>query len=287
MMTESGAGAWRTLVDGDGDDSAGIALAVDYDTTGRQEARFADLVANLSTGLGVWETVPPDPGADFSLSGDDYIDHWVGAVEAKSPNVRAVLGFCGGAVYAANIAERLRATQNTEPLLVLIDPELSTSQTLMWQFHKVIGFLSSVITAEEVAEARAIGQRVHEEITDIGKLKDELIRLMREFGEPALIRAGLDGPRREELFQVFNTFLCYLAAASEIDPREEWRSAVTFSSTSPLSGLNAMRASGLEVAVGREITIEVDHATMLADKDLAAAVSDVLSRPGQPSRPNA
>jgi hypothetical protein len=146
----------------------------------------------------------------------------------------------------------------------------------MWQFHKVIGFMSATLSAEDIAEAREIGQQAHDTTPHVGELKDELIRLMRRFGEPALARVGLDEARREELFEVFDSFLSYLAVAAEIDPRERWKSAIALNSTSPLSGLNAMRASGVEIEVAEEVVIDVDHGTMLADAELAAAVTRLL-----------
>jgi hypothetical protein len=79
------------------------------------------------------------------------------------------------------------------------------------------------------------------------------------------------------LFSVFESFLSYLAAASQIDPLPQWRDAVAYSSASPLSGLHAMRSAGLDITVGREIGVETDHGTMLADKDLATAVADLLN----------
>jgi hypothetical protein len=275
-MTE--AGDWKTLMDSEDYDA--VVLAVDFDTTGRPEARFSDLVANLKSDFAVWETIPPAAGTELARTATGYIDHWARKAEAERRPVRALLGFCAGSVYAAALAERIRGWQDTEPLLLLFDPELSTSQTLMWQFHKVIGFLSSIISAEEIAEGRAAGQQVYDRIPDVGALKDALIELMRGAGEPALVRAGLDKPRREELFGVFDSFLCYLATASEIDPLDRWRSAIALSSTSPLSGLNAMRTAGMgaeQITVAREITFEVDHATMLANKDVAATVSDLLN----------
>ncbi|TDD94231.1 hypothetical protein [Actinomadura rubrisoli] len=265
--------AWKTLAESE--NSAGIILAVDFDTTGRPEARFSDLVAHMGPGHTVWESVPPPGG---TLGPDDYIEHWAAPIEAGRRPVRALTGFCAGAVYAAALAERIRAVQDTEPRLILFDPELSTAQTLMWQYHKVMGFMSAVLSADEIAEARAAGQRLHDRDPEVGALKDALIALARETGEPALTKAGLDEARREELFEVFESFLGYLAAAGRIDPLPEWRKAIAFSSASPLSGLNAMRASGLggEVTVAEEIGIDVDHGTMLAHAGLAASFTALL-----------
>ncbi|MEV3861171.1 hypothetical protein AB0J38_43545 [Streptomyces sp. NPDC050095] len=273
MVTDSD--GWKTLVQDES--SQGIVLAVDFDTTGRPEARFSDLVANLGPGFEVWETVPPSEGSDLERTGADYVEHWARRIESERPRIRAVMGFCGGAIYAAKLATRVAQLQGEQPPLVLFDPELSTAQTLIWQYTKVIGFLTDTLTADQIEEARALGQQAYDKITEAVPLKNELMRLMREFGEPALISIGLDQARRDELFGVFESFLCYLAAASEIDPREEWRSAVSYSSNSPLSGLNAMRTAGVDVPVAQEIPIATDHGIMLADKDLAKQVAELLN----------
>lgn len=272
-MTDSG--TWKTLVEGD--NSRGIVLAVDFDTTGRPEARFSDLVANLGDAFEVRESVPPPAVPGQQLSGTDYIDFWARPLESGGPRVHAVLGFCGGAIYAASLAERIGQVQGEQPRLVLFDPELSTAQTLFWQFHKVMGFLSDILSPDEIEQARAVGQEAFARVTEPVPLKDELMRLMRELGEPALVAIGLDQQRRDELFGVFESFMCYLAAASEIDPREQWRTAVAYNSTSPLSGLNAMRSSGVEITVGEEITVDAEHGTLLSDKEMAVAVADLLA----------
>ncbi|WP_329224135.1 hypothetical protein [Streptomyces canus] len=273
MVTDSD--GWKTLVKDE--KSQGIVLAVDFDTTGRPEARFADLVANLGPGFEVWESVPPAAGSDYERTGADYVEHWMRRLEAERPPVRALMGFCGGAIYAAALAKRVGELQGTQPPLVLFDPELSTAQTLFWQYHKVIGFLTDVLSTDQITQAREMGQQAYDKITEAVPLKNELMRLMWEFGEPALIAAGLDQTRRAELFGVFDSFLCYLAAASEINPLQEWRSAVAYSSNSPLSGLNAMRTAGVDIVVAQEIPVSTDHGIMLADKDLAARVTDLLN----------
>jgi hypothetical protein len=278
--------AWRPLTaagpatGGPATGQGGLILAVDFDTTGRPEARFSDLVANLAPGYEVRETLPPSAGTADAASGEGYVAHWAREIERDKPRVRALLGFCAGSVYAAALAERITAWQEAAPRLILFDPELIRPQSLMWQFHKVVGFMAGVISDAEIAEARAAGQRVYDETTEVAALKDGLMRLVREIGDPAFARAGLDKPRREELLGVFDAFMSYLAAASDIDPGEAWRSAVAYSSASPLSGLNGMRSAGLtspgEALVGEEIRIETEHATMLADKNLAIAVSELL-----------
>lgn len=270
-------GAWKQLVTTG--NSGEIVLAVDFDGTGRQEARFSDLVANWKVDVDVWESVPPDGVSEAARDATGYVDHWMRPIDARRPSVRAVMGFCAGSVYAAALAERIGRWQETEPLLVLFDPELIIPQTVMWQFQKVMGFLSPLISDEEIAAARAEGQRLHDELQDVAALKVEYVRLMREICGPAFTRLGLEEKRCEELFALFRSFLNYLATAGQLDPTERWRSAVAYSSSTPLSGLRGMRASGRGdgVVVGREVEIDADHATLLADKNLAAEVSDLLT----------
>ncbi|MFB7248957.1 hypothetical protein CW362_38150 [Streptomyces populi] len=274
-MGESG--EWKILADGGGSDA--VVLAVDFDTTGRPEARFSDLVANLTTDLAVWESIPPAAEAAAEWSGKQYIDHWARAVEQERPRVHAVMGYCAGSVFAATLAERVAELQGSDPLLLLFDPEITVAQTLLWQFHKIVGFMSSVLPAHDIEAAREAGRRCYDTSPQVGPLKQGLTRLVREVGEPAFTRAGLDRTRREELFEAFGSFMGYLAAAGDLDPFERWRSATAISSSSPASGLNGIRAAGVgadRISVGRELTFDVEHATMLADQKIAATVSDLL-----------
>jgi hypothetical protein len=237
------------------------------------------LVTNLKTDFRIWETVPPEPGSESARSGAGYVEHWAQRLERERPQVQAVMGFCAGSVYAAALAERISTWQD-EPILLLLDPELSTPQTLMWQFQKVVGFLAAGLNEQEMALAAEQGRQIYESAPDLRTLKDGLVELTRVAGEPALIRSGLDESRRAELIGVFSSFLQYLSAAGEIDPVQRWRAATALCSSSPLSGLNAMRTAGMgadQVSVAREVTFEVEHAVMLADKDVAAAVSDLLN----------
>jgi hypothetical protein len=278
MMRELG--WWKTLTPDSSSDE--LVLAVDFDTTGRPEARFSDLVTNLQTDLSIWESVPPPAGTPAAESAAGYIDLWAGSIEQEKPRVRALLGFCAGSVYAAALAERIAAIQDDAPLLLLFDPEITVSQTLMWQFYKVMGFMSGTISDAEVAQAREAGQRVHDQSSEIVALKRDLVALVRRIGEPAFTRVGLDSARQDELFSVFEAFMSYLAAASEINPIERWRTATAFSSMSALSGLRGMRSSGIEgvdqISLAQEIEIDTDHGNMLANKGLARLVSEILNR---------
>ncbi|GCB53301.1 hypothetical protein SNL152K_10658 [Streptomyces sp. NL15-2K] len=250
---------------------------MDFDATGRAEARFSDLARNLKTDHGFWETVPPPLTGGPEPTAAAYVERWARRIEEERIQVRAVFGYCAGAVYAAALADRIGGRQRTEPLLVLFDPELSVPQTLVWQFYKVVGLMAGQLTQAETAAVREAGRLAHERHEDIVELQAELVALVRTTGETALAGAGLDASRRAELFDVFESFLRFLALAGELSPLERWRSAVAFSSTSPMSGLRGMRAAGQAVTVAREIEVDVEHGGLLADSEVAATVSDLLA----------
>jgi hypothetical protein len=270
----SHSGAWRTLAAGE--NPQGVVLAVDFDVTGRVEARFSDLMPNLGIGDTIWETIPPPVRTERAWTGSEYVDHWARAALQTDLPVRALLGFCAGSVYAAALAERISQVQ-APPLLVLFDPELSVPQTLLWQFFKIVGFMSGTIPAAEATALREAGQRAYDECAQVGELQAALSGLLRERGEVAFAQAGLDRRLRGELLDIIDSCLCYLAAASQLDPLDQWKSAVAIGSSSPMSGLRGMRRAGTEVTVAREIDVAADHATMLGDAEVAAVVRSLLA----------
>src|SRR5690349_16843380 len=142
---------WRVLAEPD--HAERVILAIDFDATGRPEARFSDLAPRLKVDCAFWETVPPDLKTERTASGEAYVDYWWAAFERRPRPVAAVMGFCGGAVYAAALSERVAAWQGSEPLLLLFDPEIAVPQTLVWQFHKVVGYLAGTLPPEDIERA--------------------------------------------------------------------------------------------------------------------------------------
>ncbi|MFI6151927.1 hypothetical protein ACIBCA_04460 [Kitasatospora sp. NPDC051170] len=268
--------AWKVLSAGDRPE---VVLAVDFDVTGRPEARFTDLAPMLKADTGLWESLPPAAGTETGMTGEAYLDRWHRGLGAELPEVRAVFGYCVGGVYAAELAARIARTQERSPLVVLFDPEPSTGPTLFWQFHKVMEFMRSVATDEEIAAAQEAGRIAEESTTDLGVLSERLIELFRRTGEVAFARAGLDGIRRAELFATFSSFMTYLSAAGRYDALARWSSAVAITSVSPTSGLNGIRAhlpAGEHRLVAREIRVEVEHAELLRSDAVASVVDDLL-----------
>jgi hypothetical protein len=265
---------WKTLVEGDG----GIVLAVDFDGTGRPEARFADLAANLpGDGYSLWQSTQPDL-ADAGRGCDAFLSFWMRRLVDEGPDIRAILGYCAGAMYAAALADQLAALGVKVPL-VLFDPETVDADNLLFEFNQAIGFMAGVVPEPEIDSWKQMAAEVRARHTTMPPLCDELVSLVREVGAPALDRAGLSEALREELIGILCSFLRYVTAADEIDPWDQWSSATVFTSTTQRSGLNAIRAAspdGPPIEVRQEITVDVDNMRLLSDPAVARTVDELL-----------
>lgn len=271
-------GGWKTLVEGDG--AGGVVLTLDFDGPGRPEARFADLVANLTGGgYSVWESVQPD-SAVAERGPDAFRAHWMRRLLDEGPEIRAIFGYCAGAVYAAALADGLAAARGVRVPLVLFDPELVDADAMLFEVKQAIGFLAGTIPEPEIDAFNETATRVRARHVDLRSLCDELLDLVRDVGAPALDRAGLSAALRDELIGIFCSFMRYLTAAAEIDPWDQWSTAVVFTSNSPLSGFNGIRAArpaGPPIEVREEITVDVDNMRLLADPAVARAVDELLA----------
>ncbi|MBN0047087.1 hypothetical protein JS756_23835 [Streptomyces actuosus] len=263
---------WRVLGNADAHE---LVLAVDFDATGRAEGRFTDLAAGLA-GLpfSIWETVPQEAGT--GAGGTGPVERWLEEVAADGRPVRAVFGFCVGGVYAGAIAQRIAERQGRAPALVLFDPEQSGPLTLYSQFHKVLDSMSTLLSDEETAQAAAEARRAHEQHTEMAPLGAELLDVYRHTAKPVFDRLELDEKRQEEFTAVFASFVSYLIAAAEIDPLRAWREAVVVTSSSPTSGLNGSRGAGQDIAVGRELRVDVPHVDLLRDPGVTRTVAELL-----------
>lgn len=268
--------AWRRVSPGGGADDS-LILAVDFAASGRPEATFSDLAAGLGSSRSVWESVQPPPGSPGALHAEDYLLHWAGEIQASGRPVSAVLGFCAGSTFAAELAVRVGHWQGNAPQLLVFDPESPTALTLYYQFRKVVETLSGILGEEAAAKIVSAGADAHERLDQVTPLAQELVRIFTEAGNEACMAAGLDEEFAEELVGTYRSFVTYLVAAAEIDFRSRWNSAVAFSSATVTSGLNPLAPAERSALVRREVRFPVDHAGLLRDPDVAYAVSQLLS----------
>ncbi|PJJ04980.1 hypothetical protein BX264_5407 [Streptomyces sp. 2333.5] len=269
--------AWKVIASGNGD---GVFLAADFAFTGRPEAGFAELVPLLDTEHAAWETVPPrfeSGGSVFAVKGADYLSWWTDDLRKSGRQVKAVLGYCVGSVYAAALAEKIAEWQSERPVVLLFDPERPSKETLYWQFHKAVGNLHSVLPSVKIETAQKAGEQVARASEDLQEIGRELFKIFQSVGSVAFESAGLDDIRSGELLHLVGVFLAYLVAAGDIDFKEAWKSSIACSSSSPRSGLNPLPSKVRSHLVRQELHFDVEHADLLRSGDVARAVSRLLS----------
>jgi hypothetical protein len=259
-------------------DPAGLVLGVDFPATSRREAGFADLAEFLTPSVGLWQTAPGPIPPGGPLTGADYLAPWLAEVTSSGHPVRAVLGYCVGAVHAAVLAERIAQTQDVAPEIVIFDPELSNITTLRRHFGKVLANLSAVLDADELDAARAEAEAMAS--SGVTEYAVALFELFGRLSATAFERAGLEPDFGAEIVGMFGGYLTFLSIAEQLDPRDGWQRAIVISSASLTSGLNRLRADGALVdQISREIRFDVEHHDLLRTPGVGEAVNKLLELP--------
>lgn len=259
--------SWQILRKGG---QGGLALTVDFTSTGRTQACFRDLVPLLTAPGEVWETVAPAAGAEAAMSGADYVERWAKAVRKRERTVDTVIGYCAGAVFAAPLAARLAESQDSAPRLVLLDPELPNIVGLYRDFHAAADALKTILSPDEITKFHADGQAVQQRhgFEDLSLIGPALAGIFRDAIDVAGRRLGLDEDIRGELGGSFASFVGYLRAATELDPLPLWAGATAITSA---------HSTRRGARFAREIRLDVDHDQMLRHPDVAAAVSELMT----------
>ncbi|MEH0554898.1 hypothetical protein [Streptomyces sp. B21-101] len=268
---------WKQLSSGAADE---VVLAVDFDATGRGEARFSDFVPLLEPGHTVWETLPQAVASRPDLPADAYIKQWVDEVATGGKHVRAILAFCAGGTYAAALAEEIERLQGHFPQTVLFDPERAAAAPMYWQFHKAVGQMESTLGAAEVGPVQDAAQRAQEECTSLTDLARRLLLLYHGIAQKACAKLGLDERRRAEMVETAGGFLSYLSTAEQIDPTAVWKKCTAITSATPTSGLNGFRMLNPDHGddlVAEEIFFTVPHVEILSTPEIARTVSRLLA----------
>jgi hypothetical protein len=251
---------WKPLSRGHGKD---LALTIDFEAVGRPEASFTDLMPMLSTELETWTaTQPPEKSA----TSRDYLHYWSAGLRETGREIRAVLGYCAGAVYAAALASEIASWQPRLPAVVLLDPDLPTAATLVTQFENTITALTAVAPGPALDQAREAAAALRDE-PDLAALGGKLTELYRDVSEPAFARLGLKPGYREDVVTTFAELMSYLAAAAAIAPGAGWAAA-----TAVISATHPYQPAG----VARQVRVQADHAGLLHSAETAQLVSELL-----------
>lgn len=195
------------------------------------------------------------------------VDRWVGELLATGRPVRAVLGYCAGTALATRVADAIAAV-GPPPLVVLFDAVPTTGDSLAGQFTAVLESSARHLTADELADARALPEQLVAAYPDdlpriAAALADRYDRLMRAVADRLSVGEFL----RQELTGAFTAYLDYLLLASE--------GGFDMRTTTPLF----LTSAGYEPPVegARTITLDAGHDDLLRDPGVHELVTGLLT----------
>jgi len=265
MNTETHDGAW-TRIGGEGGHGGPVVLAVDFDGSGRSEATFRDLAKILPSGLEVWQAVPPPDSHTPGLPAQRYTDWWLGLPGGEGTQVRAVLGYCAGSVFASALADSLESRFNERPPVVLFNPGVPTVDTLDRDFTGIVDGMT-VLDEEEREALRNRARRVRADFgTDFGAVSGEYVAMYLDACGIAFERYGIDAEVGGQLTRMFLSYVNYLTAARSVGVRPGWSSA---------SALTAREQAGSGF-VDDETVFELSRAELLRSPEVARAAFGLL-----------
>lgn len=250
---------WRRISEGDGQ---GIILAVDFDSTARQEAGFAKFARLLDPSQEIWLTAQPEAAERELLSADDYLRWWRERPADDRRPVRAVVGYCVGCVFAGVLAAEIAGQQRTGPGLLLIDPEPVDMHSPYRDFTKAIGAMSVLSEQEEAGYVSAALAACDDAGEDFGAAGASVIKLYEAAAGTAFSRLGLDEEIYEDLAGLYRSYMSYLHAAYQLDPSRTWADALA---------LTSARSDPGTVRTRRENQFPVSTEEMLNDQSVAVA----------------
>ncbi|MEV6116060.1 hypothetical protein AB0L59_27070 [Streptomyces sp. NPDC052109] len=262
------------------EDSGELVVVADFAATGRQAANFHDLVKLLDTGHTIWETAPVPWGQEAGMTGRDQAERWLDGIRGSGLKVRALLGFCGGGIYAGVMADRIAEWQD-RPRLVLFDPGFAERHMLTEHVEGFYRRLAKAFTEEQLADGR---RRVAEAAAATGALElaDRLGELFRDELRPAIVRAGWSERAAEDGADLVNGYLHWLAGAIDLDPRPAWRSADVLNSATAGIGLHIIPEPQRSALFGSARFFDVPHGDLLRTAEVAEAADRLLARSAQP-----
>jgi thioesterase domain-containing protein len=247
---------WRQLSDGGHD----LVLCLDF-PGGRAAASFADLAAGGPAGACFLHL---RQASDGPLA--VRVDRWVAEVIATGRPVRAVLGYCAGAMLATRVADAIAAT-GPPPMVVLFDAVPTTGESLASELTSALESSAGHLTTAELADARHLAE--HLAAAYPGDLRRIAAGLTGRYDQLMRTVAGRLGLRElfvKELTSGFTAYVDYLLLAGEGGP--DMRSATPLFLTS----------AGYEppVAGARAIALDIGHDDLLRAPEVHELVAGLL-----------
>jgi hypothetical protein len=260
-----------------GDESGHTVLAIDFPVQHRREAGFAELAVKLGSSYRFLHSQPPAVRACQKVSSVAYVDPWIEYLQQEKFQVRAVLGYGVGSVYAAAVADGISRWQPA-PEIILFDPRFPSIGLLGHEFNREISASSSLLSDEEIERSKMIAAQIAESVArDVADAAVEIVESYLEVVSVAFERAGLGVARGSALTAPFEAYMSWVSVADQIDPSFAWRRSVAIVSSDharpphrePVNG-------GGDNLIGRWIPVEVRRADLLRCDSVATMVANLL-----------
>jgi hypothetical protein len=212
-----------------GPDSGELVLVLDVPAARR--AYFAALTASIAPYYTLLRAKLPPYGW-----GSGAVDFWLGDILPGNCEVRAVLGYRVGGVYAAAIAERISKT-SAAPDLIVIEPQFASVALLVDEFRREIAAISSLLADDELVRAGRVADSIARiRPSDIARAGAEICQRYRELSVVAFERVGLgDVSGNTSITALESTILC-LCETTGFDPRQAWANAATIVPRADIEG---------------------------------------------------
>jgi hypothetical protein len=252
-----------------------LIVTADFAATGRTAATFHDLTAMLRVDQNIWEIAPVRYGEEAGMTGADQVARWATDIRGSGRRVSSVLGFCGGSVYAAELARVISGWQQ-EPNVVLLDPGIPVPAMLNDHIAGWVRRLEPHLTQLERAEVAEVLGRNRPDLAPLAQA-GELGELFRQRLCPALRAGGNSNAAAQRFADLVNGYLHWLAGAMSLDPRQCWRTAPTANSNSPGFGLFLAPPEQWADLVGPVTWFDVAHFELMRTPEVARFVESHLS----------
>jgi hypothetical protein len=261
-MTNPAAG-WTRISDHAESD---LVLAVDYYGTGRQAATFRDLVKLLPGPLDVWHAVTPPDGHRLGISARDYLSWWCDDLVRSRTPIRAVFGYCAGAVFASAVAGEIERHHGRRPAVVLFDPDEPTADTLSDDFGGIIASMTALSDAERAELRRRTVEVRSSHGDDFEAVSTEYLAIYRKAYDVVFERMDIDSHVGDQLTRVFESYVRYLSAARQLDDTLD---------REPAPALTSRDHRG-SVPSRTEIAFDVGRTDLLGSLDVAKTAYELL-----------
>lgn len=199
-----------------------VVLAVDFDTTGRKEATFHDLVQSFPGPRTVWLSAQPPDSHRAELSPSEYLTWWAGDSLGVSTQVGAVMGYCAGSYFAAALADAMEQRQGFRPKVVLFNPGRPDVTTLRTDFAGTIDSMSLLTPDERSGFLEKGRTALDASSASFDEACETVLGLYGQASRVTFSRAGIDADVGDELLGVFRSYTSYLRAARQVEYRPEW-----------------------------------------------------------------